>query len=39
VIAFYVGGSLLPPAVTHIADGQIPILALPGRRVRYVVFK
>jgi hypothetical protein len=39
VIAVYVGGSLLPPAVTNIADGQVTILALPGRRVRYVVFK
>jgi hypothetical protein len=39
VIAVYVGGSLLPPAVTHIGDGQIGILALPGKRIRYVVFK
>jgi hypothetical protein len=39
VIAAYVGGSLLPPAVAHIDDGQITILALPGRRIRYVVFK
>jgi hypothetical protein len=35
----YVGGSLLPPAVTHIVDGQITILALPGKRIRYVVFR
>jgi collagen triple helix repeat protein len=39
VIAAYVGGSLLPPAVTHIVDGQITILALPGKRLRYVVFR
>jgi len=39
VIAAYVGGSLLPPAVTNIGDGQITILAVPGRRIRYVVFK
>jgi hypothetical protein len=39
VFAQYVGGSLLPPAVTDVADGQITILALPQRRIRYVVFK
>ena len=31
--------SLQPPAVTDIDEGQITILAVPHKRVRYVVFK
>jgi len=31
--------SLQPPAVTDIDEGQITILAVPHKRIRYVVFK